>query len=71
MKSLREPTRMAPLDQLATEVARIIRREIGRDEVKQIWSEPDRILFRLADGRTGDVEVVVNWDIECPSTGGE
>jgi hypothetical protein len=51
------------LEELASEVARIIRRDLGTHEVRQIWTEGHRVLFRLQDGRTGDVEVVANWDV--------
>jgi len=40
----------------------VVRRELGGCEITQVWSEPHCVLFRLADGRTGSIEVQVNWD---------
>jgi hypothetical protein len=51
------------LDQLATEVAHLIRRELGAHGVHQVWTEDHRIRVRLGNGRTGDVEVLFNWDV--------
>ena len=31
--------------------------------IAYVWPEQHRILFRTGDGRTGDVEVIVNWDV--------
>jgi len=51
------------LDQLAVEAGRIVRCELTGHNIRQIWTEGSRILFQLTDGRTGDVEVFVNWDV--------
>ena len=31
--------------------------------MRQIWTDVSRVLFRLADGRTRDAEVLGNWDV--------
>jgi hypothetical protein len=56
------------LDQLENEAARFVRGALDGYEIRQIWTEPNRILFRLADGRTGDVENQVNFDVLCEPT---
>ena len=45
-----------------------MRRQLG-DAVRQVWTEPGRVLFRLADGTTGDVEV--NWDVGTAGLSGQ
>jgi hypothetical protein len=57
------PISSALLDQLVQEAACIVRRELGGHDICQIWADQNRILFRLTDGRTGDVEVAANWDV--------
>lgn len=40
------------------------RRQLGSCHVQQFWIEDDgRVRFRLDDGRVGDVEVLVNFDV--------
>jgi len=57
------PISTTPLDQLAQETARLACGALGGRDIRQIWAEPHRILFRLADGRSGSMEVLVNWDV--------
>ena len=51
------------VEELADEAARLVRGHLAGLGLQQLWSETDRIRFRLRDGRTGDVEVFVNWDV--------
>jgi hypothetical protein len=53
----------ATFDELASEVAHLVHREVGTHDIHQVWTEDHRIRFRERDGRTGDVEVLVNWDV--------
>jgi hypothetical protein len=41
----------------------IAARQLSPHEITQIWPERHRILFTTTDGRAGDVEVFVNWDV--------
>ena len=50
------------LDELARGTGDLLRGALGGHEIRQVWTDHDRILFRLANGRTGDVEIVLNWD---------
>ncbi len=50
-------------DELARGAAELVRGALGGHGIRQVWTDHDRILFRLADGRTGDVELLVNWDV--------
>jgi len=49
--------------ELETEVARLAQQALAGQPLCQIWAEQDRVLFRLGDGRSGDVEVLINWDV--------
>ena len=52
------------VDELAEEAAHVVRSHLAGQRVRQVWTTmPGRVLFRLADGRTGDIEVLVNWDV--------
>ena len=51
------------LDELARGAGNLVRGALGGHEIRQVWTDHDRILFRLGDGRTGDVELLVNWDV--------
>jgi hypothetical protein len=51
------------IDRLAAEVDCAVRRQLTGCEIAQIWTVGSRTLFRLDDGCTGDVEVLVNWDV--------
>lgn len=44
---------------------RLVERQMPAKPIAYVWPEQDRVLFRTADGRTGDVEIVVlvNWDV--------
>jgi hypothetical protein len=51
------------VDDLASEAARIVRRHVRPCGIRQLWTDGDRILFRLEDGREGDVEIAINWNV--------
>lgn len=51
------------LDELARGAADLVRGALGGHEIRQVWTDHDRILFLLSDGRTGDIELLVNWDV--------
>ena len=50
-------------DELIAEAARMLARQLRSEPIACIWPERDQVLFRTADGQTGDVEVLVNWDV--------
>ena len=60
---LDDPASDALLDQLAHEAARLACGALGGHDIRQVWSEPHCVRFRLQDGRTGSVEVLINWDV--------
>jgi hypothetical protein len=62
------PNSVALLDQLADEVGRLAQEALGSHDIHQIWTDKHCIRFRLGDGRTGDVELVVNWDVGREAT---
>ena len=41
----------------------LLERQLRSHQVTWIWPDTGRILFATADGCTGDVEVLVNWDV--------
>jgi len=49
--------------ELIAEGTRLLARQLPSQPIAYIWLEPHRIAFCTADGRTGDVEVLVNWDV--------
>ena len=48
---------------LVAAVLRLVERQMPSQAIAHVWPEQDRVLFRTADGRTGDVELLVNWDV--------
>jgi hypothetical protein len=48
---------------LAAAVRALLERQLGAEQIAYIWPESHRIRIRTADGRTGDVEVLVSWDV--------
>jgi uncharacterized protein YwbE len=51
------------LDQLADETARLACGTLGDFDIHQVCSDPNGVRFRLADGRMGTIELLVNWDV--------
>jgi hypothetical protein len=50
-------------DELIAEAARMLARQLPSQPIAYLWPERHRIAFRTGDGRTGEVEVLVNWDV--------
>lgn len=48
---------------LTAAVTAMLERQLRGCEVAYCWPEAHRVRIRTADGRVGDVEVVVNWDV--------
>lgn len=48
---------------LAAAVRALLERQLGAEQIAYAWPEAHRIRIRTADGRIGDVEAVVNWDV--------
>ena len=60
------PTHIPTIDRrsdLGAAVYQLVLRELRSHQVTYIWPEQHRILFRTGDGRTGDIELLVNWDL--------
>jgi hypothetical protein len=41
----------------------LLARQLPSEPIAYIWPERHRVLFCTADGRTGDVEVLVNFEV--------
>lgn len=52
-----------PRDALAAAVRALLERQLHGCEVAHCWPEENCVLIRTADGKQGDVEVAVNWDV--------
>jgi hypothetical protein len=50
-------------DELVDAALALLARQLPSQPIANLWTEPHRIAFLTADGRTGDVEVLVNWDV--------
>jgi hypothetical protein len=72
---MRTDAHITPADhrsELIAEAARMLARQLRSEPIAYIWPERHQILFRTTDGRTGNVEVFVNWDVaatESPASG--
>ena len=47
----------------------LLLRQLPSEPIAYVWPEHHRILFRTGDGRTGDVELLVNWDVPIAQNG--
>jgi len=59
-------------DDLVAATLRQLERQLPAVPIAYIWPKQHRVLIRTADGRIGDIEVMVNWDVtttESPAAG--
>jgi len=51
----------------------LLLRQLPSEPIAYVWPEVNRILFRTSDDHTGDVELLVNWDVAAvtQNTAGE
>ena len=60
-------------DALVYAALHLLQRQLPAEPIAYLWPEADRILFRTSDDHTGDVELLVNWDVAAvtQNTAGE
>lgn len=49
--------------QLTAAVTAMLERQLRGCEVAYAWPEAHRVRIRTRDGKQGDVEILVNWDV--------